>query len=123
MMLNEIVVLTQKSERCHVEKLVVAQHNVIMSQESSYKDILSHLAPKQKIVLLAIAKEGVAQSITSSKFVKKYSLNSASSVQAAVKLLLKNDLITQDDNTYRVYVFFLRVAGNYVLIFYRSIYT
>lgn len=106
MMMNELFALTQKGETCHVDKLVEAQHNVIMSQESSYKDILSRLAPKQKIVLQAIAKEGVAQSITSSKFIKKYSLNSASSVQAAVKLLLKNDLITQVDNTYRVYDYF-----------------
>lgn len=106
MMMNELFALTQKGETCHIDKLVEAQHNVIMSQESSYKDILSHLAPKQKIVLQAIAKEGVAQSITSSKFIKKYSLNSASSIQAAVKLLLKNDLITQVDNTYRVYDYF-----------------
>ena len=44
--------------------------------------------------------------ITSAKFVKKYNLNSASSVQAAVKLLLKNDLLTQVDDGYRVYDFF-----------------
>ena len=49
----------------------------------------------------------VHQNITSAKFIKKYNLNSASSVQAAVKLLLKNDLITQEDNTYRVYDYFL----------------
>ena len=106
MMMNELFALTQDGETCCEEKIVEAQHNVIMSQEGSYKDILSHLPPKQKMVLQAIAKEGIAQNITSSKFVKKYSLNSASSVQAAVKLLLKNDLITQVDNTYRVYDYF-----------------
>ena len=106
MMMNELFALTQKDETCRVDKLVEAQHNVIMSQESSYKDILSRLPPKQKVVLQAIAKEGIAQSITSSKFVKKYNLNSASSVQAAVKFLLKNDLVTQVDNTFRVYDYF-----------------
>ena len=44
--------------------------------------------------------------ITSAKFIKKYNLNSASSVQAAVKLLLKNDLLTHVDDGYRVYDFF-----------------
>jgi RIO-like serine/threonine protein kinase len=78
-----------------------------MAQESSYKDLLSNLAPRQKVVLQAIAKEGLAQNITSSKFIKKYSLSSASSVQAAVKLLLKNNLITQTYTGYRVYDFFL----------------
>ena len=60
-----------------------------------------------QIVLQAIAKEGVAHNVTSAKFIKKYNLNSASSVQAAVKLLLKNDLLTQVDNGYRVYDYFL----------------
>ena len=67
---------------------------------------MSNLPPRQKVVLQAIAKEGIAQNITSSKFIKKYNINSASSVQAAVKNLLKNDLVTQEDNTYRVYDFF-----------------
>ena len=82
-------------------------NNVVMSQEGSYKDILYHLPLKQKIVLQAIAKEGLACNITSAKFIKKYNLNSASSVQAAVKLLLKSDLLTQTDGGYRVYDFFL----------------
>lgn len=106
MMMNELFALTQEGETCCEEKVFVAQHNVIMSQESSYKDILSHLPPKQKIVLQAIAKEGLARNITSAKFIKKYNLNSASSVQAAVKLLIKNDLVTQVDNAYRVYDYF-----------------
>jgi hypothetical protein len=106
MMMNELFALTQVGGSCHEERIIEAQHNVIMSQESSYKDILSRLPPKQKMVLQAIAKEGIAQNITSSKFVRKYNLNSASSVQSAVKLLLKNELITQIDNTYRVYDFF-----------------
>ena len=77
-----------------------------MTQEQSYKDLLSNLPPRQKIVLQAIAKEGIAHNITSAKFIKKYNLSSASSVQAAVKLLTKNDFLTQTDNGYRVYDFF-----------------
>ena len=78
-----------------------------MSQESSFKDLLANIPPKQKMVLQAIAKEGIANGITSSKFVKKYNLNSASSVQAAVKQLLNNGILTQnEDATYRVYDYF-----------------
>lgn len=106
MMMNELFALTNDNETCREELIVEAQHNVVMSQEASYKDLLSKLPPKQKTVLQAIAKEGIACNITSSKFIKKYNLNSASSVQSAVKLLLKNDLITQIDNTYRVYDYF-----------------
>ena len=99
--------LTPEGGTCKTSMIEDARNNVIMSQEQSYKDLLSNLPPKQKTVLQAIAKEGVAQNITSVKFIKKYNLNSASSVQSAVKLLLKNDLITQSDNRYRVYDFFL----------------
>ena len=107
MMMNELFALTATNETCKTDMIPEAKHNVVLSQESSYKDLLSNLPPKQKIVLQAIAKEGIARNITSSKFIKKYNLNSASSVQAAVKLLLKNDLLTQIDNGYRVYDFFL----------------
>lgn len=107
MLMNELFALTKPHETCTKDMIAEARQNVIMAQEQSYKDLLSNLAPKQKIVLQAIAKEGLAQNITSSKFIKKYYLNSASSVQSAVKLLLKNDLITQTDKGYRVYDFFL----------------
>lgn len=107
MMMNELFALTKPDATCIIDMIKEAHRNVIMSQESSYKDLMSQLPPKQKIVLQAIAKEGLAQNITSSKFIKKYNLSSASSVQAAVKLLIKNDLITQTGNGYRVYDFFL----------------
>lgn len=107
MMMNELFALTATNETCKTDMVPVARHNIVMAQESSYKDLLSNLPPKQKMVLQAIAKEGTACNITSAKFIKKYNLNSASSVQAAVKSLLKNDLLTQTDNGYRVYDFFL----------------
>lgn len=106
MMMNELFSLTNDKDTCREEIIVEAQHNIVMLQEASYKDLLSKLPPKQKTVLQAIAKEGIACNITSSKFIKKYNLNSASSVQSAMKLLLKNDHITQIDNTYRVYDYF-----------------
>ena len=80
--------------------------NVIRSQEGSYKELLSHLAPKQKAVLQAIAKEGRASGVTSAAFIRKYSLTSASSVQSALKSLLKNDWVTQEGDAYRVYDYF-----------------
>ena len=84
-----------------------AIRNVIIAQEGTYKELLTHIAPKQKQVLQAIAREGMARSITSGAFVKKYKLTSASSVQAAVKSLLKTELVTQDGDAYRVYDHFL----------------
>jgi hypothetical protein len=106
MMMNELYALTPSGKTCTAMMIDEARRNVIMSQEQSYKDMMANLPPKQKIVSQAIAREGIAQNITSAKFIKKYNLNSASSVQSAVKMLLKNDIVTQTNNEFRIYNFF-----------------
>lgn len=106
MVMNELFALTARDKVCTMDKVNAALQNVILSQENSYKTLLSNLPPRQKMVLQAIAKEGVARNVTSMKFVKQYNLGSASSVQSAVRLLLQNDLITQEDGCYRVYDYF-----------------
>lgn len=103
MLMNELFALTPAGGVCQEGMIDEARRNVVMAQESSYADLLSNLPPKQKLVLQAIAKEGDAKNITSGNFIKKYNLISASSVQAAAKLLLKSDLLTQNGNIYRVY--------------------
>ncbi len=107
MMMNELFALTQKGDTCGTDKIDEAWHNVIYMQKGSYMDLLSHLPPKQKLLLQAIAKEGEVQGITSSAFIKKYKLPSASSVQSALKPLLKNDVVTQENGIYRIYDYFL----------------
>lgn len=106
MVMNELFSLTTPDEVCTMDKVDLALQNVILSQENSYKTLLSNMPPRQKMVLQAIAKEGVAGNVTSTKFVKRYNLGSASSVQSAIKLLLKNDFITHEDGCYRVYDYF-----------------
>ena len=106
MMMNELFALTEQGENCTEDKIPMAEHNVISIQENSFKDLLSRLAPKQKMLLQAVAREGDAKGITSAEFVNKYRLSSASSVQAAAKALLKNDMLTYTDDSYRVYDYF-----------------
>lgn len=103
MMMNELFAMTPTEGTCHAGMIAEAQQNVVQSQSDSFRDLMAQLPPKQKMVLQAIAREVNAQSITSGKFIKKYGLNSASSVQAAVKILLKNDIVTQSNGIYRVY--------------------
>lgn len=50
--------------------------------------------------MYAIAIEGEAGMLTSSAFIKNYNLLSASSVQAATKVLLDKDYITKLDGKY-----------------------
>lgn len=106
MIMNELFALTSTHELCDIDTLEIARKNIIQSQENTYKEILSKLSHKQKVLLQAVAKEGIVEGVTSARFIKKYNLSSASSIQAALKPLLENDLLTQNENRYRIYDYF-----------------
>lgn len=106
MMMNEIFATTAPNETYTIYRLDETSQHLIGRQDMAYRELMKHIPTKQKQVLLAIAKAGVAQAITSGNFIKTYKLPSPSSVQAAVKGLLEEDLITQDNGCYRVYDYF-----------------
>lgn len=106
MMMNEMFALTKEGMTCTTEYIDFAWDNIIMAQEDRYQAILYGLAPKQKQLLQAIARDRTVEGITSSDFVKRHRLVSASSVQAALKPLLKNDIVTCEEGTYRIYDYF-----------------
>ena len=106
MMMNEMFALTKEGMTCTTEYIDFAWDNIIMAQEDRYQAILYGLAPKQKQLLQAIARDRIVEGITSSDFVKRHRLASASSVQAALKPLLKNDIVTCEEGIYRIYDYF-----------------
>ena len=106
MMMNEMFALTKEGMTCTTEYIDFAWDNIIMAQEDRYQAILYGLAPKQKQLLQAIARDRTVEGITSSDFVKRHRLVSASSVQAALKPLLKNDIVTCEEGIYRIYDYF-----------------
>ena len=106
MMMNEMFALTKEGMTCTTEYIDFAWDNIIMAQEDRYQAILYGLAPKQKQLLQAIASDRTVEGITSSDFVKRHRLVSASSVQAALKPLLKNDIVTCEEGIYKIYDYF-----------------
>lgn len=106
MILNEMFALTDEEGTCNMDLYPQALDNVILSQQNLYNEQMSLLAPKQKMVLEAIALEKKARGVTSAAFIKKYSLPSTSSVQAAMKGLLEKELITQIEDVFQVYDYF-----------------
>lgn len=106
MMMNELFAMTTENKTCTTEMIDQACENVVERQYMGYMEQLANLPPKQKQLLQAIAKERNVTGITSSAFIKKYNLASASSVQAALKPLLAADIVTSTDNTYRIYDYF-----------------
>ena len=75
-----------------------------MMRESGrkYSETLSRLTLPQKELLYAIADEGHAQRITSGQFIKRHYLQSASSVQAAIRKLMEYGLVTSSDGRYYI---------------------
>lgn len=106
MMMNELFAITDKGETCTPLMLPQAKKSIIDIQEDSYLSQMNMLSPKQKSVLQAIAREGKVRAVTSAAFIKKYSLDSASSVQSALKGLNEKEIITTVNKEIRIYDYF-----------------
>ena len=101
--LNELFSLTPQHGTCDEDMLDIAIKNILRANEFTYQSLLFQLPIKQKELLMAIAREGKAQNLTSSAFVKKYRLTSSSSVQSAIKGLLEKNFATSNLGVYEVY--------------------
>ena len=91
---------TEEHNECTLEVIENAIGSMIDNNSVIFREILSNIPEKQKVVLYAIAKEGEVKAITSSDFIKRHSLTSASSVQSAVNKLLEKDYITCRNKVY-----------------------
>ncbi|MGM9749339.1 MAG: ATP-binding protein, partial [Candidatus Cryptobacteroides sp.] len=91
---------------------------ILSDREHYYMNQMSFLSLAQKEVLIAVAKEGDAFGLTSAAFIRRHALQSASSVQNALKTLLANQTLTysQKDGkkTYSVADRFFRMWINQV---------
>ena len=99
---NEAFADTPEEEECTLETIQAAIDNMIAANDTIFREILSNIPEKQKELLYAIAKDGEAERITSSEFIKRHSLTSASSVQSASKKLLDKDIITEINKAFSV---------------------
>ena len=108
MMMNELFSLTSEGETCTTDFLPIAQQNITQAQNGTYLMQLNMLSQKQKGVLQAIAREESVKSVTSGAFIKKHALDSASSVQSAMRGLLEKEIVTNDNGEYHVSDFFFQ---------------
>ena len=108
--LNVLFAFTPVGATCDESMVEPAIASVVDSYRFNYQETLFRLPERQKELLVAIAKEGNAKSITSGEFVKRYSLTSPSSVQAAAKGLLEKDFITLFNGSYSIYDKFFELS-------------
>lgn len=106
MMMNELFSMTNQGETCTSDYVEHAEESILRLQEVSYESTLAMLPSKQKLVLIAIASEGVAQNVTSGSFIKKHSLQSPSSLQTALNALIEKSIVMREENGYRLEDYF-----------------
>ena len=106
MMMNELFALTAPGAVCTPSLLPTARRNIVDVQEGIYKTQLAMLSPRQKALLQAVANEGEVKSVTSAAFIKAHALESASSVQSALKALVEKEIVSHEETGYRVGDFF-----------------
>ncbi|WP_373810589.1 AAA family ATPase [Porphyromonas macacae] len=92
---NEAFADTSEGEECTLDVIRKAVEQMIDSNDTIFREILSNIPEKQKELLYAIAKDEEAERITSADFIKRHGLTSASSVQSAMQKLLDKDIITE----------------------------
>ena len=101
--LNVLYSRTEKGSTCVSEMVEDAIEFIIRLSSDTYESLFYQMPEKQRLLFLAIAREGKAREITGGKFIKKHRISSASSISAALKGLLDKDFVTVDKNVYSVY--------------------
>ena len=112
---NEVYSDTADGQTVTEEILDNSIQSVIYSYDLIFRNQLADISAKQKETLFAIASEGKAEGVMSDNFIKKYSLTSSSSVQAAIRQLTNKGILTRIDDYYMVYdrFFGLWIKWNY----------
>ena len=101
--LNVLYSRTEKGSTCEVPMVADAIDYILRMSSDTYESLYYQMPEKQRMMFLAIAREGKATSVTSGKFINKHKLISASSASSALKGLLEKDFITVDRNVYSIY--------------------
>ena len=101
--MNVLFSRTDKGATCDVSMVDEAVEFIIRLSSDTYESLFYQMPEKQRSLFLAIAREGKATEVTSGAFIKRNKLNSASSVNSALKGLLEKDFVTEDKNVYSVY--------------------
>ena len=100
--MNEAFANTSRGGRCTEKTMETAISDILAGNDYYYRELLSRMTIKQKMLLYAIAEDGLATQITSADFIKRHKLPSASSVQSAIKRLLLDGYVVEDAKQFRV---------------------
>lgn len=106
-LMNTLYAQTPVGGTCTRGMVQDALDYILGTLDFGYRELMYRIPEKQGKVLVALAKEDRLTSVTAGSFIRKYHLNSASTVQSAIRGLMEKDYITQEKGQYFIYDFFL----------------
>lgn len=98
--MNELFQLVAPHKTATYNDYLNAVDILLRKHSFVFQNTLSSLSLKQKELLYALARENRPVELTSSEFINKYRLRSASSVQSALKGLTSKKIITKENESY-----------------------
>jgi hypothetical protein len=101
-LMNELYAWTKPGEVADAQMASDALTFVIKTYARTFQEQMSSYPEAQKQLLIAIAKDGQAQQVTSVAFCKKHSMKSPSTVQSALRVLHDKGIVRKDGNSYSV---------------------
>lgn len=101
-LMNELYAWTKPGEVADMPMMENALTFVIKTYARTFQEQISTYPEAQKQLLIAIAKEGNAELITSVAFCKKHAMKSPSTVQSALRVLHDKGIVSKIDNTYSI---------------------
>ena len=101
-LMNEMFAWTKPGEVADAQMAADALTFVIKTYARTFQEQMSAYPEAQKQLLIAIAKDGHAQQVTSIAFCKKHSMKSPSTVQSALRVLHDKGIVRKDGNSYSV---------------------
>ena len=101
-LLHDCYADTPTGETCDISAMRYASEQLMLQNAKRLQELLAYVTEQQKEVLYAIASDKNVSRITSSDFVKRHHLKSASAVQSATRRLLDLDLITEQHKSYSI---------------------
>ena len=101
-LMNEMFAWTKPGEVADAQMASDALTFVIKTYARTFQEQMSSYPEAQKQLLIAIAKDGKAEQVTSVAFCKKHSMKSPSTVQSALRVLHDKGIVRKDGTTYSV---------------------
>lgn len=99
---NEAFASVERGGECSMDVITGSIDSILMMNEVQFAELMSGLTENQKRVLAAIASEVRIRKVNTADFISRHQLSTASVVNAALRKLLKEDIITVDLKEYSI---------------------